>query len=386
MKKTNLLLSALVIFVLILPLALPAQDQKEPSPQKSQLWKMKMAELYQTLSDLLPDLVSHERFYDQKNYAKIQKNAEKLTDLSHLIAPDADPSIGYISNMFEDESKRAVAELKRGNRTYARNILQNVTGYCIACHSRNNTGPQFPLLKLNESIKKLSRFEKAEFFAATRQYDQALEEYQAVLADPKLAQTRPIEWERAARNALAVGIRVKNNADTAMIIADRVMSTPTAPLFLRENATAWKKNIEKWKTEPARKIETTEGLYAEANRLIAAALEAQQYPADRSGDVFYLRASATLHDLLGRAPKGKHAAEALLLSGIAYEALRDMGLWSLHEFQYKGCILAAPHTDVAKNCYTRLEESIYAGYSGSGGVSIPADVLRELKELKKKVK
>ena len=51
----------------------------------------------------------------------------------------------------------------------------------------------------------------------------------------------------------------------------------------------------KGKAEPRREAWTEEGLYAEAKRLLAKALAAQGYPADRGAMIEYLRLSAVTH-------------------------------------------------------------------------------------------
>ena len=55
---------------------------------------------------------------------------------------------------------------------------------------------------------------------------------------------------------------------------------------------------------------------------------------------------------------------------------------SLHELYYEACVRRAPHTTTSAECFRRFEESIYFGYSGSGGVSLPDDVRKNLAELR----
>ena len=56
--------------------------------------------------------------------------------------------------------------------------------------------------------------------------------------------------------------------------------------------------------EPSVKAVTEEGLWAETTRLLHDARMMQQYPADRSADILYLRTSAAAHDLMGVVPDG----------------------------------------------------------------------------------
>jgi hypothetical protein len=107
----------------------------------------------------------------------------------------------------------------------------------------------------------------------------------------------------------------------------------------------------------------------------------QMYPYDRSSDIEYLRASAVLHDVLRSESQPERQSKALLLSGRCYEVLSDIGLWSLHEMYYEACIRNTPHSNIAKQCYLRYENSVFSGYAGSGGVDVPPDVMLHIKEL-----
>lgn len=357
-------------------------------------WTQKMRELQKILSELLPDITSDALFNAPENRKRIEKNAQKLAELSHGLSgteskgkeqkampPDADPSLPMIADLFDAETRRAATELKRGRREYARSILKTVPGFCIGCHTRSPSGPDLSKMNLTPP-QKFAPLEKAEFLAATRQFDPAFDQLEKVIADPRYAQGRQLDWERAVRQALAIAVRVKADPEKALSIVDRVVSSPASPQFLKEDAAKWRESVIQWKDEPKRESATEEGLYAEAIRILTKAREVQKYPLDRSADILYLRLSATVHDLLRQYPNGNHAAEGLLLLGMSYESLRDLELWNLHEMYYASCIQKAPHTPIARNCYRHYEQSMYSGYSGSGGFSLPEDVQKRLSDLK----
>ena len=81
------------------------------SPQKgNQAWSQRMQALSKNLSELLPDLSSHERFTDKKNRARIEKNVKALGELAHSIGKkgdtrpvDADPTLRFVAELFEQE-------------------------------------------------------------------------------------------------------------------------------------------------------------------------------------------------------------------------------------------------------------------------------------------
>jgi hypothetical protein len=119
-----------------------------------------------------------------------------------------------------------------------------------------------------------------------------------------------------------------------------------------------------------------------ARQRIEKAMQIQQFPQDHAGDVEYLRATALLHQALKNHLNKSKEAETLYLLGRAYEVLDDLGSWNLHESYYEVCVRKAPRTAWAKSCFTRLEASIYQGYSGSSGTHLPAHERERLKELK----
>ncbi len=347
-----------------------------------------MQSLRDTLSEMLPEITLEGR----SNQKQLEKQTKKLMTLVHslgiqpggesVLPPDSDPTIPLLQSMFEREIKRAHSSLRAGNVAYAKSILRTTTQYCISCHTRTNSGPDFPSLNLSPKTDKLSLYDRAQLLAATRQFDAALESFSSVISNPTLAKKNPIEWERAIRTSLALAIRVKRDPNAALQIVKKVQSSPQSPEFLKMYAAQWATSLEKWKGEPTKAASEAEAHFVEASRLFLEAKTLQDYPSDHAGDVELHLATAEVHDYLQRAPNGKNAAEAFLIAGMAYEILNDMSISPLHELYYESCIRKTPHSMVANRCYRAYESSIYFGYSGSGGTSIPSDVQKTLDELK----
>jgi hypothetical protein len=227
----------------------------------------------------------------------------------------------------------------------------------------------------------LSQVERGEFYAATRQFDRAQNEFIGVINNPEVAKNLPLDWIKAVHDSLAIAVRVKRDPDLARNVATAVLTTDNAPVFERQDAVQWKASIDDWHQELPRIPQTETGLYAEMVRLMSKAHDTQKYPADHSGDVYYLRASSVAHDLLQMAPNGPLAPEALLMEGICYEVLSPVNLEDLHGIYYEACIRRAPHTPTAELCYRRYEQSTFFDYTGSAGMEIPADVREKMLEL-----
>ena len=353
-------------------------------------WQGKMQALADVTNELLPELVS--RTPDRKRLAV---QAKRLAGLAHALSDDAakkmsrppgdaDASLPFIAGRFAEDAQSAYLALKNGHADYGVTILRSVTGHCIACHSRHDAGPDFPTVPLSPKTESLSRAEKADLLVATRQFDRAFGEYLAIVSDEKTAKAEYLEWERAVRHALPVAVRVKKSPEMASQLVDKVMAQEAAPEFVKRNAAKWKAAIENWKSEARPSGEVTEdALYEEMTRLLEEAQAAQQYPADTGANIGYLRASAVAHELLARFPDGKRAGEALFAAGVSYDVLADPFLWPSHEFYYEACVRRVPNTELAQRCFERFEQSIYTGYSGSGGTFIPEDAFARIGELKK---
>lgn len=355
-------------------------------PDAKAKWKVEMRGLEGALQELIVDVSSDDRFNNKANFKRIESNAQKVSKLAEHInemaeSPEADPSVKVIAGVFTHEAKHAYQTLKWGHRTYARDVLRSLTGYCIACHTRNASGPAFAGLPPDSKIKALPASDRANVLAAIRQFGEAYKVYLGLVDDKKLAATDAFEWERAVRSALAIAVRVEKDPAKAEAVVKAVQANAQAPFFMREQAKSWGKSIEAWKAEGKVSTSSEEGLYAEALRLIARAKSEQQFTRDRSADIDYLRAGSVVHDLLLTHPKGKRVNEALYLAGICQEVLADLSLWEFGDFYFVACIQNAPHTEMAAKCYRKYEESVYLGYTGSAGTSVPDDVRRNLKVL-----
>jgi hypothetical protein len=383
-RATALALVASALWAASAPATPPAS--RAPGPGQPE-WSARMRKFQATLQELLPNLASDTRFRAKENARRIERNVDQFARLAHdldreaLGSPDPDPTISIIAGQFANEADYASRILKDGHREYAREILRAMTGYCMACHTRSDSGPRFAGVAEGPAAAALQGVEKGNLLVATRQFDRALEQYERVLADPAVPEHRPFEWERAARSALSIAVRVKKDPDRALAVVDRVLAAKRGPFFLREQAASWKQSLAAWKTEPGAHPATEEGLYSQAVRLLAEARRVQKYPADHAADVLYLRASSAAHDLMSAFPAGARANEGMFMAGLSYQVLRDPTLGNLDELYYQACVRRSPHTEQARVCYRAYEQSVYLGYTGSGGTDLPAAVERRLSEL-----
>ncbi|MBS1962060.1 MAG: hypothetical protein JST04_07590 [Bdellovibrionales bacterium] len=383
--KTKLWLAGMAVGLGLALGTVPAAEKK--TEKKPKAWSAKMRELEAALGDVLFDISSDARFDDKKNFKKIEADAVRFAKLAHSVgdetstAPDHDQGLGMVGSDFAQEADQAVKTLKAGHRAYARVILGTMTNYCVACHTRTNTGPSFNALKIDSRIEKLPALAKGSTLAAIREFDRALAEFERIVGDGTKMEGDVYDYERALRYGLSIAVRVKRDPDVALRLVEAAMKNAKAPYYLKAQAADWKKSIAEWKAEKPAAGGDAEKLLAEGARLVEKARSVQKFPADRSADIYYLRASGVVHEVLGLGPKGETAAKALYLAGLSYDVLYDYGVRDFGEFYYRACIRTTPHTNLARECYRRYEESVYFGYTGSGGTYIPSDVRARLNAL-----
>jgi hypothetical protein len=354
---------------------------------KKQIVPETMQKLYKTLSEVLTSSSSEERFNNKSNRSQIEEQLKTLSTLAHSIkdkefaGDKKDPTLSILSGYLSDETNSAYNAFKNGKMEYARNIIRSIPGTCIACHSRNNFGPQFDKLAIEPGDQILKPMERAEFYAGTRQFDRAEKDFLAIIENNEIASNDPYTWEHAIRQSLTIAIRVKKDFTLANKIITTALAQKNAAFTVKEDLTQWKKSIDKWSKEPKTTAKSEKGLYSEGMRLISEAHQLQKFQMDRSADILYLRASSVYYDLIQAAPNGKHVSEALLMQGICNEVLSPRGFQDLHRLYYEACIKKTPHSAIALDCYRHYERSTIQGFTGSAGTSLPEEIKQKLLDL-----
>ena len=373
---------------------------KIPMPStllKETAWQSKMHEMSFAMLALMPDIIPSRGVMSDSEKKNFLENIKHMKSLAHDLKmlstmktkrPDADPSLSFVASLFQENIARAEKMAEEGNTPYAEHLLRSATGYCISCHTRADGNIQYPHFPLNVSSLDVSDYQKAEMLVATRQFDRAFDSF--IDVTQKESQATPpntLVLEKSVRNALVLAVRVEREKTRVQRVIDVVLKNKAMPLFLRDEAKIWEHDLsllDKQHVWSTLKTATAAQNFEHAKKWIAQAQREQRYPRDRSKDVLYLFATASLHRFLEKnsAPSARKA-EALFLLGLCYDVLNELGAWSLQEMYYEACIREAPHSQVARACFTRYESFMYGGFSGSMGVHIPNDVQLKIRDLKK---
>lgn len=351
-------------------------------------WQSQMRDLSQALSDIVPDLFS---VSSMRNKQEFKNKTQKIYSISLSIdqgaghgvkTPDGDLTLPYIAQLFREDIERAYRSVEAGQIEYAKNILRSSVSYCIACHTRSQMGPQFPLLQsFSEPLKGASWVERISFQAASRQFDTVYQEVMGQLRDGHTLTATPMELEKGIRIALAIGVRVKQSPQQALLLARSVSESKLTSAAMKKDADLWIADLKAWGSEKKSVYKSDIDYISTARKLIGNKTGDEDPVWTAGSEIKYLRASLLMHDLLGAYPKSPFTAEALYLIGLSYDVLHDFGIWSLHEMYYQACVEKKPHSQLARRCYARYKDSIILGYSGSAGTNIPSSMQIHLSRL-----
>jgi hypothetical protein len=351
-------------------------------------WNEEMKGMAKSFSIIMPLVFDEKAFTDPANTPILKKEIQSLRTTAQSLKEKTsehgagkaqigtDPALEYMAKSFDSQLQLAYDSIDAGELSYARMALRPAFSYCISCHTRTAQGPAFTVSPFQSTIDKLKPMDRIAVYTATRQYEPALKEFGNALRD---AHGNLYQIEQATRMALAVSVRVKQSPEDAMRVLDQASTAPGLNKGSERLIKDWKKSVVGWMAE---KDKSDTSSLEKAMGLVKKAEATKEYLADGAGDVEYLRASSILHEYLRSAPTGPKRAEAEYALGKIYDAIRDLGFWDLHETYFEACVRDAPHTDLAKQCFTRYQDSIEMGYTGTAGTHIPAPVNKKMQALR----
>jgi hypothetical protein len=343
-----------------------------------------MQGMSQALSQLMPLIVSDERFANPKNRQTIESSIAVIKGLSHQIMNQkqlvgSDPSLQFFSRKLVDDILAVEALMKSNHLPAARQVMGRVTNYCFACHSMGPDNDHELALTLKPNLEGFSNLEQAEYFGSVRQFIEALNHYDLALKD----KGKPLsaeQWDRVAKKSLAIAVRVKQHPRLALELVSQMGHDKAIPAPMKKKVNLWRQGIRDWidfEEDPKRKVPTSPAMKFEEAKLIVSKLgidEKLQQPFSDTYFIDYLRASALLGTILKETTDKGIYGQSLFYSGVFAEALKEINMWTLHEPYYEACIRYQPKTALAKGCYKRLDESVKN--DSDSGLKIRLDELK----------
>jgi tetratricopeptide (TPR) repeat protein len=342
-----------------------------------------MAEIVAALRVALPLSLSAERFSAAENQPALAASLAALRAGAHELESHGrsqDASFAYLSQSLARDAEDLKRRFDAGRTEEARFLLGALVDDCVGCHSRLPSEADSGLGRsLSEAVDAgtLTPIERARLLVATRQFEAALDVYEALLLAPE-ARPAELDLERVPEDYLTVAIRVREDLPRARATLAALAARPDLPSYLATLLAQWIAAC-----DALRDAIRAEALLPEAERVLDEGAVLARYGRDRAALIHQLVASSLLLRYVDDGPQsGPEAAHAYFLLGVT--SLQSGRSWWLGEAEryLETAIRQAPGSDWAKRAYVFLEEQTLANYSGSGGVHVPPDVRQRLRELR----
>lgn len=379
-------MKSLIFLLLFQPNILFAAEVKQEAEKSNETWRAEMQVMKATLSELLPFATNTEAFNSPENAMKIQGYLQKLSAGAKTLTQFhgqikiQDPTVGFVAQSFETNMASIEESILKGRRDYARFLILNTMSYCIECHTRTSSGPQFFGPESNKTTLSLNPVEKVEYFISTRQFKDALQTIEDTLKQN--ADASIFNNEKLIRYGITLTVKYFQDPAAALKILKLASATKNVPFFLKRDIKSWQGALNDWKKE--KESSSISGKIEQSKNFINKAEAVNdKLNSLHAGDVWLLRANGLLTGLFSEDLTKEQKTKVLFLIGESYRLLPEHLFWTLHESYYEACIRTSPHTLQAEQCYDAYEDSILQGYTGSSGTYIPENLQQNLKTLKK---
>jgi hypothetical protein len=340
-----------------------------------------MQVLFRQLQTVLPVAVDLEAFRDPAQAPKIRKALEALAEAAHGLDAHGrgfDAGGRYLARSLERDARRALEHFDERRYDSAEFFIGQLSESCIGCHSRLPSPGDAPLARgfaARADVSRLDPLERARLDIATRQFGDALDTLEKAFTSTEFA---PYELLGPLTDYLTICVRVVQEPARAVPVLQRLSRREDLWSALRSDVEAWARYLPELAARPPAPdpVEQAQKLIAEGRQLIL-------FPSDRRALVHYVFASKLLHNHVAtqREPSPE-LARAYYLLGVAESRIGPNFWISQSEFYLETAVRMAPGSDVARDAYALLEEETFAGYTGSGGLQLPDDVERHLRELR----
>lgn len=340
---------------------------------------------FEGLLKLQEIISSPQNFAKPSQQKKAHQIIKKLKKTSHNLPESLSQQKGIlqIGKIFRAYLEDIDRNFSKSDLEYIRFQLMTVSNFCYECHTSMSTNYSFK--DINHRVKKLklSPLETAEFYVATRQFDQAQEKFENIILDKNFALQQPNQWIKALREYMDLNIRARNNSASILNLILQKIDPSIIPIYFKNHYNTWKKDLISWsKEDNIDKDSSAKKLLSKSRQLLDTANKRHIYPSKIKSDVLYLRVINYLNLALSKKISKKNQAEAFYLLAIANNSLETKKLWNLDNYYLQSCIEIYPHSSEAKNCFELLLSEIYFSYSGSSGTNIPEDEIEKLNKYK----
>lgn len=366
--------------VLLAGIAARAQTPA-PSGTEREATRATMRNIFESIRILLPLSVRADAFAAPENRATVEQALVALEQNADALSAHArsdDPARRHLGGSLSTDAGQALLLYRSGQFEESAFQVQQTTENCVACHTKLRGAGNTPVARHfvdKSALRGLPLAERARLEVATRQFDEAAESYEKLLASPKV---HAGDLVGPLGDYLTLMVRVENDYERARKTLDRFARRPDLWRHLRNDVEHWSRALRE--LAPYRDLAPD---LASARSLIDRARQLQTVPADRGGWIHYLVASSVLQRFLDLPPPStRDAAEAYYLLGLCETHIGDRQWISQADLYLESAIRLAPKEPFAAEAYVLLEEDTIVGYTGSSGANLPESVAKHLEELR----
>jgi hypothetical protein len=361
--------------------------------------KAVMQKALESTSELSFYAADPDRFRDVKNKTKIQEYLKNLLETFNSTKHNRKLHINQFAPALEnlvDNIKTANTAFNNGHVNYAYHLTREMGGLCLNCHTQLPTDQRSSLSRDKFEKKReafQSNWEYANYLMVVRNYNMAEQTLLGGIAQKVDQNNTPgnkrempdmKDWEAGLDGLLTIYLKVKKSPEMAFEKLNPYLSQ-NIPASIK---TQWEESVNRAKYWTNKKHKLIDPKNDQDIKKVLTQIEGiakELNFADRNVvDLLYF--SGVLSNYLYKNGKSSEAAGILYWLGLAHKYLARNDLLNLGDLYFKECIINFSKNAYAKKCLAEYEDSITFGFTGSAGTSIPEEILKELRELKEKIK
>lgn len=343
-----------------------------------------MRGIFVALSTAYSYSLDPDAFADRENRQQILGLLEALSDNAEALESHGgglDPSFDYLRRSLARDANDALDGFKKGNYMGSRFVLSKITENCVTCHTRLPADREFDLGKEfldNANLQGLPPEARVNLEIATRQFDDALSTYEAMLVSKDMTAADFARFN-VFENYLKICIGALNDTKRPAATLKDFARRDDMPKDLMQAVNGWLDALSRVELNESKGEALTAGRSS-----IESAADATRSRSDRSQLVGFIVGITLLHRYLDSRPTDDVGiAEAYYLLGIA-ESYVTRSYWiSETPFLLEKAIRQAPKSDIAKQAYAFLDHYMRSDYWVTPARPVPEELQTNLEELRK---
>lgn len=348
---------------------------------------LQMNKAFNTLSELMPYILSDNKFKEKKNEAIISKHLNDFETEFRLAGHDdviRNDLFAPSYKMMMESVRESKAGFHKGKKDYALWMLRDSISTCLECHTRlpaeYTSSFQDGDIQI-ETAKFKDPFELGMTYMIVRRFVEAKEQFLRVIQD-KLIKKENSGYIKSFQQILMIELRVKKDPIAMMAFLKPFLDKKISEKEMEE-LNSWMARLELLSKEKLKTVHNEKELNDFISRRLSP-LEEELFDDKYKPDLLF--ASGILSVYFFQNPNTKSAPVLNYWLGRIESELKKDEFLSSADLFLKQCIKKYPLHPIARKCFSALKDNTEFMFSGSRGTEIPREIEAELKELQALIK